>query len=194
MKINYKNKNNKHDFEEMYQVGNVIRWINGNIYLVVDHGELDYSLVDLTNNKVYATYDTLENLISDLASESDVLVNAEINVFWGEIMKERIQMNENIKNMVEELKEKYPDDYGHFEGLTIDAIDRKDCDDTDDKFNEKILRELKICYKGKIIVLEKYYNDDWEIRDKHFLKTKEFREIVEILSIVMKHLSKIEFI
>lgn len=190
MKINTK----KHNFEEMYQVGNVIQWINGNIYLVVDHGELDYSLVDLTNNKVYATYDTLENLISDLASESDVLVNAEINVFWGEIMKERIQMNENIKNMVEELKEKYPDDYGHFEGLTIDAIDRKDCDDTDDKFNEKILRELKICYKGKIIVLEKYYNDDWEIRDKHFLKTKEFREIVEILSIVMKHLSKIEFI
>lgn len=183
----------KYNFEEMYQVGNVIQWINGNIYLVVDHGEYDYSLVDLTNNKVYATYDTLENLISELASESDVLVNAEINVFWGEIMKERIQMNENIKNMVEELKEKYPDDYGHFEGLTIDAIDRKDCDDTDDKFNEKILRELKICYKGKIIVLEKYYNDDWEIRDKHFLKTKEFREIVEILSIVMKHLSKIEF-
>lgn len=77
MKINTK----KHDFEEMYQVGNVIRWINGNIYLVVDHGELDYSLVDLTNNKVYATYDTLENLISDLASESDVLVNAEVKVF-----------------------------------------------------------------------------------------------------------------
>lgn len=84
MKINYKNKNNKQSFEEMYQVGNVIQWINGNIYLVVDHGELDYSLVDLTNNKVYATYDTLENLISDLASDSDVLVNAEINVFWGE--------------------------------------------------------------------------------------------------------------
>lgn len=81
MKINYKNKNNKHNFEEMYQVGNVIQWINGNIYLVVDHGEFDYSLVDLTNNKVYATYDTLENLISDLASESDVLMNAEINVF-----------------------------------------------------------------------------------------------------------------
>lgn len=79
MKINY--KNNKHNFEEMYQVGDVIQWINGNIYLVVDHGELDYSLVDLTNNKVYATYDTLENLISDLASESDVLVNAEIKVF-----------------------------------------------------------------------------------------------------------------
>ena len=81
MKINYKNKNDKHNFEEMYKVGNVIQWINGNIYLVVDHGELDYSLVDLTNNKVYATYDTLENLINDLASDSDVLVNAEINVF-----------------------------------------------------------------------------------------------------------------
>ena len=89
MKINTK----KHNFEEMYQVGNVIQWINGNIYLVVDHGELDYSLVDLTNNKVYATYDTLENLISNLASESDVLVNAEINVFWG-----GINMKINFKN------------------------------------------------------------------------------------------------
>ena len=89
MKIDTK----KHNFEEMYQVGNVIQWINGNIYLVVDHGEYDYSLVDLTNNKVYATYDTLENLISELASESDVLVNAEINVFWGEI-----NMKINFKN------------------------------------------------------------------------------------------------
>lgn len=89
MKINTK----KYNFEEMYQVGNVIQWINGNIYLVVDHGEFDYSLVDLTNNKVYATYDTLENLISDLASESDILLNAEINVFWGEI-----NMKINFKN------------------------------------------------------------------------------------------------
>lgn len=89
MKINTK----KYNFEEMYQVGNVIQWINGNIYLVVDHGELDYSLVDLTNNKVYATYDTLENLINDLASDSDVLLNAEINVFWGEI-----NMKINFKN------------------------------------------------------------------------------------------------
>ena len=89
MKINTK----KYSFEEMYQVGNVIQWINGNIYLVVDHGEYDYSLVDLTNNKVYATYDTLENLISDLASDSDVLLNAEINVFWGEI-----NMKINFKN------------------------------------------------------------------------------------------------
>lgn len=89
MKINTK----KYSFEEMYQVGNVIQWINGNIYLVVDHGEFDYSLVDLTNNKVYATYDTLENLINDLASDSDVLLNAEINVFWGEI-----NMKINFKN------------------------------------------------------------------------------------------------
>lgn len=89
MKIDTK----KHNFEEMYQVGNVIQWINGNIYLIVDHGEFDYSLVDLTNNKVYATYDTLENLISELASESDVLLNAEINVFWGEI-----NMKINFKN------------------------------------------------------------------------------------------------
>lgn len=80
MEIEYKNSV-KDISKGIYKVGNVIQWINGNIYLVVDHGEFDYSLVDLTNNKVYATYDTLENLISNLASESDVLVNAEINVF-----------------------------------------------------------------------------------------------------------------
>ena len=100
-------------------------------------------------------------------------------------------MNENFINMYTELNRKYPDIYGR--DLRIDAIDRKDRCDDDELFDETILDELKICYKGKIIVLEKYYNDDWEIRDKHFLKTKEFREIVEILSIVMKHLSKIEF-
>lgn len=83
--INMEINTKKHNFEEMYQVGNVIQWINGNIYLVVDHGEFDYSLVDLTNNKVYATYDKLENLISELASESDVLVNAEIKVFQEDL-------------------------------------------------------------------------------------------------------------
>ncbi|MYV19929.1 hypothetical protein [Ligilactobacillus salivarius] len=101
-------------------------------------------------------------------------------------------MNENFINMYTELNRKYPDIYGR--DLRIDAIDRKDRYDDDKLFDETLLDELKICYKGKIIVLEKYYNDDWEIRDKHFLKTKEFREIVEILSIVMKHLGRIEFI
>lgn len=101
-------------------------------------------------------------------------------------------MNENFINMYTELNRKYPDIYGR--DLRIDAIDRKDRYDDDKLFDETLLDELKICYKGKIVVLEKYYNDDWEIRDKHFLKTKEFREIVEILSIVMKHLGRIEFI
>ncbi|MER1301113.1 hypothetical protein V5N15_03745 [Ligilactobacillus salivarius] len=76
MKIDTK----KHNFEEMYQVGNVIQWINSNIYLVVDHGEYDYSLVDLTNNKVYATYDTLENLIHDFAEQGQALVNAKLTI------------------------------------------------------------------------------------------------------------------
>lgn len=42
-------------------------------------------------------------------------------------------MNENFLNMLKELDKKYPNVYGR--DLRIDAIDRKDCDDTDDKFN-----------------------------------------------------------
>ena len=72
---------NKHTIEEMYKVGNVIRWKNGNIYLIVKNDKYGYSIVDLTNNKVYATYDTMKNLIHNVASESDVLINAEIKVF-----------------------------------------------------------------------------------------------------------------
>ena len=76
MKINTK----KYNFEEMYQVGNVIQWINGNIYLVVDHGELDYSLVDLTNNEIYEDYDTMRDLIHNFAEQGQTLVNAKLTI------------------------------------------------------------------------------------------------------------------
>ncbi|OQR18438.1 hypothetical protein [Ligilactobacillus salivarius] len=72
---------NKHTIEEMYKVGNVIQWKHGNIYLIVKNDKYGYSIVNLTNNKVYATYDTMKKLIHAVASKDDVLLNAEIKVF-----------------------------------------------------------------------------------------------------------------
>lgn len=109
-------------------------------------------------------------------------------------MKERIQMNENIKNMVEELKEKYPDDYGSIKGLRIDAIDLKDRYDDDIDFDEELLDELRIYYKNKTILIKRYDRDNWEIEDEDYLRFTDFEQVGKIISIVMKHLGRIEFI
>lgn len=101
-------------------------------------------------------------------------------------------MNENIENMLEELKEKYPDIYGR--DLRIDAIDRKDRCDDDELFDETLLDEVRIYYKQQTISIERYYENNWEIKDEDYIKFEDFREIGKILSIVMKHLGRIELI
>lgn len=39
-----------------------------------------YSVVNLTTNQIFGTYDTLESLIRNAGDESDIWVKAEINV------------------------------------------------------------------------------------------------------------------
>ena len=78
MKINY--KTSKETVEEMYKVGNVIKDHNGDLFLVVVGEEYGYALVNLTDNLVTKTHETLEGLVNDCWREDDVLVDAEINV------------------------------------------------------------------------------------------------------------------
>lgn len=99
-------------------------------------------------------------------------------------------MNENFINMYTELNRKYPDIYGR--DLRIDAIDRKDRYDDDKLFDETLLDKLRIYYKEQIITITRYDRDNWEIEDYAYLKFEDFREIGKILSIVMKHISRIE--
>lgn len=99
-------------------------------------------------------------------------------------------MNENFLSMFKELNRKYPDIYGR--DLRIDAIDRKDRYDDDKLFDETILDEVRIYYKQQTISIERYYEDNWEIKDEDYIKFEDFREIGKILSIVMKHISKIK--
>lgn len=101
-------------------------------------------------------------------------------------------MNKNIKNMCKELKREFRSEYGMGNNLFIDAVDLKGNYDDDDKFDETLLDKLRIYYKEQIITITRYDRDNWEIEDYAYLKFEDFREIGKILSIVMKHISRIE--
>lgn len=75
MKINFKNS----EFEDIYQVGNIIKGRDGFIYLIVKE-ELGYTVVDLSNDAIYEDYDTMQDLIDDFAQEGQSLVNAELTI------------------------------------------------------------------------------------------------------------------
>ena len=77
MKINF----DEVDFKEMYKVGNVIKDCDDVLFLVVESSSGGYALVNLTDNIVTATHETLEELSENFGEEDDVLVHAEINVF-----------------------------------------------------------------------------------------------------------------
>lgn len=76
MKINFSEVN----FEEKYKVGNVIKDYDNDLFLVVKSNEEGYALVNLNENIVTGTYETIEELANKLGDENDVLVHAEINV------------------------------------------------------------------------------------------------------------------
>lgn len=77
MKINF--KTSKETVEEMYKVGNVIKDENNILYLITTNSDGGYSVVDLSNNQVFGTYKTLEDLIMNTGDEGDKLINVEIN-------------------------------------------------------------------------------------------------------------------
>lgn len=78
MKINFKSK--KDEMEDIYRIGNVIKDENNILYLITTNSDGGYSVVDLSNNQVFGTYKTLEDLIMNTGDEGDKLINVEINV------------------------------------------------------------------------------------------------------------------
>ena len=76
MKINFKDKV---EAKEMYQVGNVIKQADGNLFLVAEGIYDGYMLVDLTENVVLEKYGTLEDLRNGEQVNTDLLINVEIN-------------------------------------------------------------------------------------------------------------------
>lgn len=101
--------------------------------------------------------------------------------------------DKNIKNMFKELKHEFPEDFGLYDGLTVNALDFKGNYDDYTDFDETLLCELVICYKNRAVVISRCYENDWEIADEDYIRCEYFIEIGKILNIAMKHLSKIEF-
>lgn len=79
MKINF--KASKEKAKDMYKVGNVIKTYDNSLFLIVTESNNErYALVNLTDNMVSKTYETLEELAEVFWHEDDVLVHVEINV------------------------------------------------------------------------------------------------------------------
>ena len=71
MKINLKNNSCK----DIYQVGNAIQNWAGDLWLIADNIDGGYSVVNLTTNQIFGTYNSLEDLIRNAGDESDILVS-----------------------------------------------------------------------------------------------------------------------
>lgn len=75
MKNNLKNNSCK----DIYQVGNAIKNWTGALWLIADNVDGGYSVVNLTTNQIFGTYNTLEDLIRNAGDDSDILVSERIH-------------------------------------------------------------------------------------------------------------------
>lgn len=102
-------------------------------------------------------------------------------------------MNENIKNMLEELEREFPDSYNKELYLVIHS---GVCDDylVDDEFQEKLFSNLFINYKTSAIEISRdFKNNLFDIDTDILIEQEDLAILSKAMSIVAKHLSKINF-
>lgn len=105
-------------------------------------------------------------------------------------------MNRNIENMLEELKEKYPDNWGDpIIGLDVSVYDATNEEYGDDDFVEELFEGLWINYKGGAVGIsrEDFSQNYFDIYTDTYIELKDLVELTKIMTIVAKHLSKINF-
>lgn len=101
-------------------------------------------------------------------------------------------MNENIKNMVEELKREFSKSVCQELGLII--YDRhKNNYFFDDEFQEKMFRNLFISYEMSMVEISSDKYSLFDINTDILIEQEDLAVIGKVISIVVKHLSKIEF-
>ncbi|QXL49869.1 hypothetical protein IGB11_02465 [Ligilactobacillus salivarius] len=81
MKINF----NDEKPENIYKVGNVIRNSDNMLFLVAEGSEFGYVLVNLSENMVTRTYETLEELSKEFGEEDYIDVHGGVT-FKGYLM------------------------------------------------------------------------------------------------------------
>ncbi|WP_225415767.1 hypothetical protein, partial [Ligilactobacillus salivarius] len=108
-------------------------------------------------------------------------------------LKEHGRMNENIKNMVEELKHEFPDLKEDIDLIIYD--EKMNGYFLDDEFKEQMLYKFWINYKGISVGIIKANLEDnlFYIESCSYMNQEDLIFFSKIITIIFKHLSKIEF-
>lgn len=102
-------------------------------------------------------------------------------------------MNENIDNMFDELRKEFPKSvYQELDLIIYDNDGNKYSED--DEFQEKIFRNLFIDYETNVVDIRRNKYSLFDIQTDILIEQEDLATIAKAMSIVAKHLSKIEFI
>ena len=101
-------------------------------------------------------------------------------------------INPNIKRMLAELKHEFPEDV--YQELDLIINDRnKNNYFLDDEFQEKKFRNLFINYKTSMVEISSDKYNVFDIHTSILIEQEDLAVIGKVISIVVKHLSEIEF-
>lgn len=101
-------------------------------------------------------------------------------------------MNENISNMFEDLKKKFSENIYQKLDLVIYDNDGNRYF-KDDEFKEELFNKLFINYETNIVVIDRCGYSSFEISTSILIEQEDLAVIGKVISIAVKHLSKIEF-
>lgn len=101
-------------------------------------------------------------------------------------------MNENIENIFEDLKKEFPENV--YQKLSLRIFDNNGNDYFEDyEFKEELFSSLFIYYRDNVLEITKYQYNVFDIDTDVFIEQEDLATIAKAMSIVAKHLSKIEF-
>lgn len=100
--------------------------------------------------------------------------------------------NENIDNMFDELRNEFPKSIYQKLKLAIYDNDRNRYS-KDDEFKEELFNKLFINYETNIVVIDRYGYSSFDIDTTILIEQEDLAVIGKVISIVFKHLGKIEF-
>lgn len=101
-------------------------------------------------------------------------------------------MNENIDNMFDELRKEFPKNVYQKLDLIIYDNDGNRYS-KDDEFKEELFNRLYINYETNIIVIDRCGYSSFDISTSILIEQEDLAVIGKVISIVVKHLSKIDF-
>lgn len=101
-------------------------------------------------------------------------------------------MNEDIDNIFEELKKEFPKNV--YQELDLRIYDNNGNEYfEDDEFQEKIFRNMFINYETDIVDIRRNNYSLFDINTDILIEQEDLAVIGKVISIAVKHLSKIEF-